>query len=110
MRIEIDTTEKSIKMLENIKLDELMELAQRLYPNDWREFKLIPHTEIRRDWTQPYITPAPYYEEHPWITSPNTYPSTNPYYENPTTTDGGSWDNITYTGSNGFIGGSGVLN
>lgn len=80
MRIQIDTTAKTLKLDEAIKMSELMQALEMLFPkNEWKEFQLL--TDVRIDWTSPIIIerPAlpwtwpyqPYtqpYHPYPWIT------------------------------------------
>ncbi len=78
MKIQIDTTEKIIRIEEIINLGELIKELQLLLPNDlWKEFKIDTQTKIL--WNDypitypeyPDTTPVPiqpYYPYYPWIT------------------------------------------
>lgn len=59
MKIIIDTTAKTIELCENISLDELQKELKKMFPNEWKEYKLLspPQTSV---WTfyNPNIIPA----------------------------------------------------
>lgn len=75
MKIELDTKEKTIKVAEDVNLEEFISLAKQLLPDGlWKEYTLKTNTII--NWTstpivinlyRPYY-PQPYY---PWITYTN---------------------------------------
>lgn len=79
MKIQLDTTQKIIRIEEKVNLKELFDILERLLPNElWKEFCLettvitnfgnpiiIKPTEI---YPQPYTTPTPYPYPLPWIT------------------------------------------
>jgi len=73
MKIQLDTTQKIIKVEEAVNLGEFLELLEKLLPkNKWKEFKLETQTII--NWSNP-ITIQPYVPyvpnprwERPWIT------------------------------------------
>lgn len=70
MKIQLDTTNKSIKIEEKINLKELMETLEKLLPNElWKEFTIetvtitnlnIPQIIVQKQfinpWNPPYIT------------------------------------------------------
>jgi hypothetical protein len=98
MRIQLDTTAKTVKVEGTVALSELMETIERLLPdNTWKEFKLESNTVIQH-WHQPiYVQPyvhAPY--TYPWIT-----------YTNGLTTGSNT---VTTTGSDTFTYTSGTYN
>lgn len=73
MKLQLDTTQKVIKVEEAVNLGELIDLFERLLPNGlWKEFKLETHTVI--NWTptpiiiSPYTPPFPQYPTYPWVT------------------------------------------
>lgn len=75
MKIQIDTTSKTIKIENNIKLSELVKNLDRLFPNkEWKEFTLETHTNITH-WSNPTIIreieryPVPSYPRYPWYCS-----------------------------------------
>ena len=73
MKLQIDTTAKTIKLDEAVKLEELISALDKLFPDGlWKEFQLI--TNVTINWqTNPIII-----KEYPiWPTYP-TYP-TQPY-------------------------------
>jgi hypothetical protein len=80
MKIQIDTTAKTLKLEEAVKLNELFKALDNLFPNEeWREFTLI--TDVTINWTSypiiikkypvyptwPSIPSYPY-QPYPWIT------------------------------------------
>jgi hypothetical protein len=73
MKLQLDTTNKIIKIEEVINLGEFMEMLENLLPCDkWKEFKLETQTVI--NWNNPIII-EPYYPkpsipwyDQPWIT------------------------------------------
>jgi len=71
MKLQIDTTNKTIKIEEPVNLKELTDLLEKLLPKgEWKEFKLEP--QIIVNWNNPIIIekelqcPSPY--QQPWIT------------------------------------------
>lgn len=55
MKIQLDTTNKTIKLEENVKLTKLMELVKKILPNnEWKEFTLETNTTITY-WSNPVI-------------------------------------------------------
>lgn len=70
MRIQIDTTEKTLKLEEKIPLTEFLELLNKIFPNNsWKEYTLETNTIIN-NWTNPLIVDRWQYP----------YPWTQPYY------------------------------
>lgn len=75
LKLQLDTTKKTIKIDEDVKLTKLMSVVKRLLPNgEWMDFTLQTNTVIEH-WTQPYRW---YWNEpvYPWYT-PVTYTATN---------------------------------
>ena len=74
MKIQLDTTNKTVKIEENIKVSKLIATLKKLLPEDWKEFTLEAHTTIN-NWSFPYIIreypvyPKPYYPNYPWYYS-----------------------------------------
>lgn len=80
MKIQIDTTQKVIKLESSENLGELIETLETMLPEGlWKEFKLETNTTIawtnpiiwRDIYVKPYINPVlPYnpYPTYPWIT------------------------------------------
>ncbi len=102
MKIQLDTTNKTIKLESSENLGDFFKAIKQLLPNDlWKEFTLETNTTIT--WSNPIIwkyydyIPQPYIYPHP-ITTPYIYPhpiTTPNIYPHPITTP---W--ITYsTGS-----------
>ena len=54
MKIQLDTTNKTVKIEENIKVSKLIATLKKLLPEDWKEFTLETHTTIN-NWNSPYI-------------------------------------------------------
>lgn len=69
MKIQLDTTSKTIKLEENVKIYSFMNFLKKLLPNnEWKEFTLETNTTISY-WSNPVIIkeyPRPY--TSPWIT------------------------------------------
>ena len=68
MKLQLDTTEKVIRIDEDVNLGELAESLERLLPfGKWKEFKL--ETSVQIEWTNPFVPiyPLPY-PTYPWIT------------------------------------------
>ena len=71
MKIQLDTTNKTVKIEENIKVSKLIATLKKLLPEDWKEFTLETHTTIN-NWGSPYIIreypvyPKPYIPSYPW--------------------------------------------
>lgn len=83
MKLELDTTKKTIKIEEEVKLTKLISVIKRLLPNgEWQDFTLLTNTTINH-WSNPIIykeywpTSKPW-REYPWIISnPIYYTNTN---------------------------------
>jgi hypothetical protein len=83
MKLQLDTIAKTIKIDEQVNLEELFEMLKKLLPNgEWKGFKLDVNTQIV--WSNPIIV-------NPYIPI-NPYPWYNPI----TVTTGG----ISYTTTN----------
>lgn len=72
MKVEIDTSNKTIKVLEECKIMDLLNTFRDL--DDYKEYKIIPNTIINTikikdikplDWVQPY--------SRPWVGDPPPY-------------------------------------
>ena len=91
MKIQLDTTNKTIKIEENIKVSKLIATLKKLLPEDWKDFTLETHTIIN-NWGSPYIIkeypvyPQPYYPNYPWYCS-STKDNTFSMSSNQTTAD-----------------------
>jgi hypothetical protein len=71
MKLQIDTTNKTIKLEESIKLDTLFNTLNEMFPNNgWREFELL--TNVTVQWNSIPIVIQPSY--------PYRYPWYQPYY------------------------------
>jgi len=88
MKIQIDTKQKKIIIEETVKLKELFEFMQNLFPTEWEKYSLESKTIV--NWTNPIAYP-----------SPNICPEPNPYpYNHPVMY---SKDNNGLQNSNGVI-------
>lgn len=67
MKIQMDTTRKTIKIEEDVKLSLLISTLKKLLPNnEWKSFTLQTNTVISY-WHNPiYIKTYPKYPEYPW--------------------------------------------
>ena len=76
MKIQLDTTKKTIKLDESVKLSELVEKLEELLPNGkWKEFSLEQNAIT--EWTHPII-----WKEYYPINWKEYYPI-KPYWETP---------------------------
>jgi len=84
MKIQIDTNEKTLTIEQDLKISELIEVLNKLFPDgEWKEYTL--KTEIINNWTYPiYIERYPscpgYWKTifpYPWY--PITYDTTGDY-------------------------------
>lgn len=67
MKIQLDTTAKTVKVEESVNLGELINGLKKLLPNnEWKEFKLETGVQIVQ-WSNPIIYTRPiYWWEQPW--------------------------------------------
>jgi|WetSurMetagenome_2_1015567.scaffolds.fasta_scaffold51908_4 hypothetical protein len=67
MKLQLDTTNKTIKIEENIKFSKLIETLKNMFPNnEWKDFTLETHTTIN-NWNYPIIYKTyPQWWEQPW--------------------------------------------
>jgi len=71
MKLQLDTTERIIRVEETVNLGELFDLLEKLLPNEmWRAFKLETQTVI--SWVNPItiIEPSKYPDPYPWWRQP----------------------------------------
>ena len=73
MKIQIDTTNKILKIEESVNLKELFKIVNALLPNDWEEYTL-ENNSIIVGWEHPIIVETPY-PVYPWNS-----PWSQPYY------------------------------
>lgn len=69
MKLQLDTTNKTIKVEGDVKFAELIKTLDKLLPkSEWKEFTLETNTTIV-SWQQPYYVPYKHYEPYwrPWI-------------------------------------------
>ena len=74
MKIQLDTTAKTIKIEESVQIDTLIKTLKKLLPNnEWKKFTLETHTIIH-NWNSPtIIREYPSYPRYPWFTSGEGY-------------------------------------
>lgn len=67
MKLQLDTTNKTVKVEENVKVSQLIKTLKALLPKDWENFTIETHTVIN-NWSYPIIIKEPYYEpyRYPW--------------------------------------------
>jgi len=75
MKLQLDTTNKTIVIEEEVNIGEFVNTLKKILPNDlWKEFKLGVNKIY--NWTNPIIIkeyPAyPTYPTYPWYTSGNS--------------------------------------
>jgi len=69
MKIQIDTTEKVIRVEEKVNLGTLYNYLRKFFPNnEWKKYSIDAHTVIQ--WGQPWYiyVDRPYKPYQPWIT------------------------------------------
>ncbi len=84
MNIQLDLTNKIIKLAENVSLKELVEVLDKLLPGEWKDFKLETNTIIN-NWSNPTII----YRDHYW---PYQYPWNQPSITWTTTSSQGTYN------------------
>lgn len=81
MKIEIDLENKTVQVMsEELNLVQLMDEMQRMRPEDWGEFKVIPRIQIVENDMRGYDLP---------LSTPGTIPSGPPWHM---TTTGGDME------------------
>lgn len=79
MKIQLDTKAKTIKVEEDVNLNELFVALNKLFPNkEWKEFKLLVGSVIY--WSNPLIIdrwPVNPWPTYPWITCDTSGTVTN---------------------------------
>ena len=75
MKLQLDTTNKTIKLEERIKLSDLIDTLKKILPEEWQEFSLETNVVIN-NWSNPVIVYRQYptYPQYPWY---NTGVATN---------------------------------
>ncbi len=69
MKLQLDTTAKTVKIESDIKVSLLIKTLKEMLPNDWKNFTLQTNTVIKH-WANPIVWPIvqpyiqPYYQ--PW--------------------------------------------
>lgn len=70
MKIQLDTTAKTIKVEDEVNLGELMETIQKILPDNWKEFKVMP--SVITNWSNPIYIDR--WHPSPWYHYQNQYP------------------------------------
>ena len=81
MKLQLDTTAKTIKIEDSVKLDELFRTLEVILPNEqWREFTL--EVAIITHWTAPVLIHSPliWPSPQPYIQPPNPWQMPQPWY------------------------------
>lgn len=69
MKLQLDTTNKTIRVEERVRLSELIKIVKKILPNEWKDFILETNTTII-NWHEPIIIKEypPYrpWKECPW--------------------------------------------
>ena len=63
MKIQLDTTAKTVKVEGSVKLSELIETLDKILPGIWKEFTLEANTTII-NWSNPIYVTQPKYEPY----------------------------------------------
>jgi hypothetical protein len=88
MKLQLDTTNKTVKIENDIKISQLIKTLKAMLPNDWKDFTLQTNTTIQH-WTNPIVWP---------IVQPYVQPYYQPWYFT-CRSNSGSYSGLT-TGSN----------
>lgn len=76
MKIQLDTTNKTIKVEDSVNINEFFEIIKKILPNnEWKEFKLETSTII--NWSDPIV--IKYYNPYnpTWVKQSETICDTN---------------------------------
>lgn len=66
MKIQLDTTNKTVKIEDDVKVKDLIKVLKKLLPDDWEDFELQTNVTIN-NWNAPvYIEKYPSYPRYPW--------------------------------------------
>ena len=69
MKLQLDTTKKTIKLESNVKISELVKTPKKLFPNgEWQDFTLETNVTIH-GWSSPIFIktyPTVTYPTYPW--------------------------------------------
>ena len=66
MKIQLDTTRKTMTIEEDIKLGNFVDLVKELLPdNEWKQYTLVTDTKII-NWEKPIIMPFKTYDPFDW--------------------------------------------
>ena len=75
MKLQLDTTKKTLKLEGEVVISELIEALEKMFPDkEWKKYKLITETQIN-NFTYPVYLPVQkpyYYWENPWYVSCQT--------------------------------------
>lgn len=66
MKLQLDTTNKTIKLESNVNINDLLKTLKKLFPNsEWQDFTLETHTTIN-NWNSPVIIREYPERVYPW--------------------------------------------
>lgn len=71
MKIQLDTTNKLIKVEEQVSLGELIETLKSLFPDgEWTQYNIVPYVNYSPYpiWVEPYTYPINPWYQQPFIT------------------------------------------
>jgi hypothetical protein len=89
MKLQLDTTNKTVKIENDIKVSQLIKTLKSMLPNDWKDFTLQTNVTIN-NWTNPIVWP---------IVQPTIQPYYQPWYFG-YQSNSGSYKSYVNTGSN----------
>lgn len=74
MKLQLDTTTKTIKIEADVVLSELMELLDKILPGEWKKYTLQTNTTIT-NWSYPLIIKEYIKEQktYPWYGDNNRF-------------------------------------
>ena len=73
MKLQIDTQNKTIKLAEDVKFNELIKVLNKLFPKgEWKEWTLDCNTVLTWS-TYPVITYPSWQEINQWVPNQDTY-------------------------------------
>lgn len=72
MKLQLDTTNKTIKLESNVKISALLETLKKLFPNnEWKEFSLETNVTIN-NWNTPIVIQKEIpWRQYPWYYGEN---------------------------------------
>lgn len=86
MKLEIDTTDKTVTFEDSVKIEELIGTLVKMFPDEWKEYSIKPFVKIV-NYPIYYYYPVYNYNTPYWQTAPSASPvTTNPPITGGTTT------------------------